>query len=69
MKKTYKRRYKVRCCKCEKLFDIVLDIVEGTEMKMTTVLEKYCPECKAHVSVTVDGEIDSDDKLIRKVRI
>jgi hypothetical protein len=69
MKNTYKRRFKVKCCKCEQLFDIVVDIVEGTEMKEGTVLEKYCPFCNSMVSVKIDGKIDANDIIIRSVKI
>ena len=56
MKKTSRKLYDVQCGTCNEVFPAVFEIVEGSENKVTTDVEVYCPKCHQMVTVKVPGE-------------
>ncbi len=60
--------YKVQCASCNKLFDKVFEIEEGSENSQSEV-EAYCPFCDNQVRVSVEGKIVANAELLRKIKL
>ncbi len=57
MPKKIEKLFKVKCGnhECGKVFDKLIEIIEGSE-NIKTNQETYCPFCKKMVSFTIQGK-------------
>ncbi len=55
MPKSRKQLFKVNCGICQREFDKLIEIKEGSENKESNTIA-YCPFCEKPVSFTIQGE-------------